>query len=668
MPIKSLFPTRFGGLGGLEKEAKLVDLDQRLDQLSELAATAPTAQVYFDSLVCSLCKATNALAAAAWTVEGARYRLQAEYGLRDIGIHDQPVVMALHEQGLEEACRSSSRSSHVGGIELPYRYHFCAGDFDGDAFLVLEIVLNSIELESANDVTGGAIKAILEAFIETAREYRSQIVIQSLKEELHAIEDLEARMPRWYGSECFERAAFVIANELRELSGVDRVCIGRVQRGRIVMKAISGVVSFDRRAKQVALLEELMYATSRAMIRVQLPSKDPLPVELESLADRYVDASGVESMLLTVCKSSQTPESHLSDDKSFGVIALENFQEPNLALSPRVERIVERAESALAIAARREDGWIFRVAGRLDQVRRRLHESKAGWILTCTLLAFVLLLLFLVPIQRDVWAEGVYECSISRDVFVPLDAEVVEVRVDHESLVEQGDILMVLRSRALDLKREELLTEREVALEKLRSIESSRLGDRRNRPQESAQQVDWSAAETELRELLDGQSEQLLIIEEMMKSLVLRSPISGQVITWNSSREWLRRPVRQGQKLISIVDVTSQGKLRLVVDDHEASVLYNSTSQSDGAAKMRFAFVSYPAQSLRATVEHTAINADRSEGKGGAIRVEASVETDQDYPRLPGAAVRGRIECGTTSLGRLWLDRAIRQWRLWWYF
>ncbi|XZE32855.1 HlyD family efflux transporter periplasmic adaptor subunit [Pirellulaceae bacterium SH501] len=645
-----------------------MDLDQRLDQLSELAATAPAAQVYFDSLVCSLCEATHAIAAAAWTVEGARYRLQAEYRLRDIGIHDQPAVMALHEQGLEEACRSTHRISQVSGRELPYRYHFCAGDFDGDAFLVLEIVMKSTASGSAEDISGGAIKAILEAFIETAREYRSQIVIQSLKEELHTIEDLEARLSRWYGSKCFDQAAFVIANELRELSGVDRVCVGRVQRGRIVMIAISGVVSFDRRAKQVALLEELMNATSRAMTRVQLPVRDPLPVELESRVDRYVDGSGVESMLLTVCKSSQTPESHRSTEKSFGVIALENFQEPKLVLSPRVERILERAESALVIAAEREDGWIFRVAGRLDQFRQRFLESKAGWVLSGLLLCFVLLLLFLVPIQREVWAEGVYECSLSRDIFVPLDAEVAEVRVDHESLVEQGDVLMVLRSRALDLRREELLTEREVALEKLRSIESSRLGDRRNRPQESAQQVDWSAAETELRELLDGQSEQLLIIDEMMKSLVLRSPIAGQVITWNSSREWLRRPVRQGQKLLSIVDLRSQGKLRLMVDDHEASVLYSSMSQSQGAAKMRFAFVSYPAQSLRAKVDHTGINADRSEGQGGAIRVEASVEADQDYLRLPGAAVRGRIECGTTSLGRLWLDRAIRQWRLWWYF
>ena len=92
------------------------------------------------------------------------------------------------------------------------------------------------------------------------------------------------------------------------------------------------------------------------MTRVQLPVRDPLPVELESRVDRYVDGSGVESMLLTVCKSSQTPESHRSTEKSFGVIALENFQEPKLVLSPRVERILERAESALVIAAEREDG------------------------------------------------------------------------------------------------------------------------------------------------------------------------------------------------------------------------------------------------------------------------------------------------------------------------
>jgi hypothetical protein len=640
-----------------------VNLDQRLDLLSELAAKMPLAQVYFDSLVESLCEATNARAAAVWTVEGSRYRLQAERNLSSIGIHELESVRVQHEQGLELACRSDERSARVIDDDGKIFYFFFAGDLDGDTFLVLEIATDPI-----SEGTESTLLAILAAFHETAREFRSRSTIQSLKRQLEGFQAWSQRIPKWYACEHFDQTAFLIANDLLEMGGYHRVSIGSVRGTRVKLAVISGTPVLDRRAKQVALMEEFMTFVARANLRVAYPSDEELPPSLAVLAEHYIDASGASSICMETWNLPHETRGTRDAAAPFSVVSIENFHSSRAEIPEGLEFVFQQAESALGLAWKRDRGWFLRTGKWLDQWYKRIAASR--WAGTGLGIAIVgsLLALFTIPIEYEVWAEGVYECSLSRDVFAPLDAEVVEMRVDHESRVQQGDVLLMLQSRTLDLKREELMTQREVAMEKLRALEASRLGDRRNRPQDPAMPTDWSAAEKELRELVAGQNEQLGIIDKMIASLTLQSPITGQVISWNNTKDWISRPVRQGQRLVSIVDLQSQGQLRLTIDDRDARALFRRTRENNEPVEVRFTFVNDPTVTHRAEVVRTAINAERSDRVGRSIRVEAVVAVGQNVSPQPGAKVRGRIPCGDTTLGGLWCSRILQQWRLWWYF
>lgn len=640
-----------------------VNLDQRLDLLSELAAKMPAAQVYFDSLVESLCEATNARAAAVWTVEGSRYRLQAERSLASIGIHASESVRVQHEQGLELACRSDERSARVVGGDGNFVYLFFAGDLDGDTFLVLEIATDPVA-----EGTESTFMAILAAFHETAREFRSRSTIQSLKRQLDGFHVWSERIPKWYACDHVDQTAFLIANDLLELGGYHRVSIGSVHGKRVKLTVISGTPVLDRRAKQVSLMEELMTFVARANLKVVFPSEEELAPPLVVLAENYVDASGASSVCLATWNLSLETRGPREGRAPFSVVSLENFHSSRAEIPEELEFVFQQAETALGLAWKRDRGWFLRTGKWIDRWHKRLAAS--GWAGIGLGLAIVgsLVALFTIPIDYEVWAEGVYECSLSRDVFAPLDAEVVDMRVDHESKVQQGDVLLKLQSRTLDLKREELMTQREVAMEKLRALEASRLGDRRNRSQDPALPTDWSAAEKELRELVAGQNEQLGIIDKMIASLTLRSPITGQVISWNNTKDWISRPVRQGQRLVSIVDLQSQGQLRLTIDDRDAPALFRRTRESDAPVEVRFTFVNDPTVTHRAEVVRTAINAERSDRAGRSIRVEAVVAVGQNVSPQPGANVRGRIPCGDTTLGGLWCSRVLQQWRLWWYF
>ncbi len=76
--------------------------------------------------------------------------------------------------------------------------------------------------------------------------------------------------------------------------------------------------------------------------------------------------------------------------------------------------------------------------------------------------------------------------------------------------------------------------------------------DRKDVDNDNATTLELSALERELQESLKSQDEQMVIVRQAIASLDVRSPIDGQVISWNPLEGLERRPVQQGQKLMTV--------------------------------------------------------------------------------------------------------------------
>ena len=64
-----------------------------------------------------------------------------------------------------------------------------------------------------------------------------------------------------------------------------------------------------------------------------------------------------------------------------------------------------------------------------------------------------------------------------------------------------------------------------------------------------------AAEQEELRQLLASQQEQLAILRGQREKLTLRSPIDGEVLTWDLEQTLSDRPVQRGQLLLSVGDL-----------------------------------------------------------------------------------------------------------------
>jgi hypothetical protein len=236
---------------------------------------------------------------------------------------------------------------------------------------------------------------------------------------------------------------------------------------------------------------------------------------------------------------------------------------------------------------------------------------------------------------------------------------VVRIYTSHQSKVQEGELLLEIRSREIELRKEELVTLRSSSQEKLRSIEVARLQNRKTNPSELLSAGELSASEGELREILASQTEQLSILNEMLATLQVRSPLNGQVISWDPTETLEHRPVQQGQKLLSVAELNGDKKLHLRVRDEDARHVINANRDNPNGLRVTFSIASDPGVKRTALVKQIGTTVETVSDDGATLRVDASVDATEIANVRPGATVNARIHCGRTSVGYVWTRRLL---------
>lgn len=650
-------------------DATLQALDDLLDEAGRLARSDLAADEFHLEFLGRAVRGLGAIGGAIW-VRAAPNVWRADARI-DLSPGRPLEALAHHAQHAEllDAVASAGQSRLV----LPHSSAAVGTAFNPTEFL---LVLTPLALDRGDESAGvleivqrpggspashqGYVR-LLEALCELAADFHR-------RRRLRVLEDIAARARR---AEQFGLAvhrsleliptAMAIANEGRQVIGCDRLSVAVRRRNSFRLVAVSGLETLDRRANIVRRLEELTTSVVAAGDPLWFAGQDePRAPQISDPLHAWQDESHARSLAVIPLLVQPAWGAPQSAGEPIAALIAERFTGDAIdeAYRERVASVSRQAVLAL------QNSLEYQAVPLLRPLRALQH---AGWfvavrhlprtIAVLAILVAAVAALCLVPADFEVEGHGVLQPRNRQNVFARCDGIVSEVLVDQGEPCRAGDVLVVMSRSQLDFEWSRVLGELGTARKRLASVQASRLdlSPRTTADREKYNQL--TAEEEEVQELLKGLERQHEVLQAQRDELVVKSPLAGQVITWNVRQSLEARPVQRGQVLMQVADLAGPWVLEVEVPDERIGHVLASRGALGYDLSVSFMLATDPGAVYRGSVEKIAMSTDVRPPEKASVLVTVRVEGNE-LPRLrPGATAVSQIGCGRRSLGFVWFHR-----------
>lgn len=647
-----------------------------VNEIAALAKSGATAEEFYPELLQRIVTALAAPGGAVWLLDDDRQmRLQYQ-------INAEPAILQEESEDAQRHKRLIRRVAQSGQSLLVPPY---SGTTDGDAegnptryLLVLAPLKHDghadglIEVfqrpDTAPETQKGYLR-FLQQMCELAAEWlRSQ--------KLRVFSD---RQVLWQQADSFARAthesldmaetAYIVANEGRRLIGCDRVSVAIKRGGKCRVQAISGQDTIENRSNIVAALNKL----ATRVVAAGEPlwhdgTTEDLPPQIEEALEDYVDQSYGRNIAVLPLRQPQRKANdaqgaagQIDRDGShrgevIGALIVEQIESdiPPDIFRARVDLVYEHGTRAIANSLTHSNLFmmpVWRTLGRMMWLFRSRTLPKT--LAVMGLIAAIGAALVLVPLELELEAEGTIEPDVRREVFAPIDGEVIEVLVDHGAILEAGQPIVNLRNPKLEIELTELLGQIQTStaeLSRVRGIMTERRGLEANERQQ------LQGEELEFKVRLESLREKLKLQQARMEQLVIRAPINGTVVTWDVEKTLRSRPVMTGQVLLEIADLTQPMHLELKMPDKRMSHLDRRILEVDQPdIPVTYILATDPDAPLDARLprDEIQLRAQGDQENGSIVKMRAIPEREslaKMNPR-PGAKVIADVRCGQRASG-----------------
>jgi len=632
-------------------------IESALDELTRLAGGDVSPGELYSRLLERLVGLLSAVGGIVWSISDELQaaidcQLQLDQSLggsREELARQQQTALVVATEGRPRLVPPAFRGAGIANA-TPYLVILCPIVVDGRSLAVVQVFQRP---DGRAAIEEGYLRLVAAA-CEIAAGYHRRRELEDAKRRQAELAALASYVQRIHQRLDLSAAAAAIANEARRIIACDRVTVlvARSQQPRVV--AISGVESFDRRSGVVQAIERAGRQAIAAEQAVWLPEGNladaaAVAAAYQSLADEsHARGTG----FLPLLAGPQDGE----EREPIGLIVVEQFAlDFSDAIKRRATLVARATAPALAnaleyehIPLRRLLQWLAAAIG----LSPRQRAPKA--IYAAAALAAAALLLCLVPADFTISARGQLWPRQRRHVFAPCDAVVVELPVRDGDLVRQGQLLVRLRSPALDIDESELLGKERTLREDLLAAETAALKSEVD-PQSSQPRGQLTARAQQLKEELRGLENQLAVVRRQQADLAAKSPLNGTVITWDPERQLASRPVKRGDSLLTVADISGAWELVLDVPDRSAGHLVAAQSK-EARLPVTFQLGTDPGNVRRGEVSFVAPATEvLAESSQPAVRVIATLADGQSEKLRPGAGVVARIHCGRRAIGYVWL-------------
>ena len=647
-----------------------------VNEIAALAKSGATAEEFYPEFLQRIVTALAAAGGAVWLLDEDR-QLKLQYQ-----INAEPTILSADGEDSDRHRRLIRRVANTGQSLLVPPY---SGTTDGDAegnptrFLLVLAPLKHdgnpdglVEVfqrpDTAPETQKGYVR-FLQQMCELAADWlRSQ--------KLRLFTD---RQVLWQQADSFARAAhesldlketaYIVANEGRRLVGCDRVSVA-IKRGKHCrVQAISGQDTIENRSNIVSALNRL----ATRVVAAGEPlwhdgSTEDLPPQIEEALEEYVDLSYGRNIAVlplrephrggeqTQGAAGQVDRDNAHRGEVIGALIVEQIESdlPAEIFRARVDLVYEHGTRAIANSLSHSNLFmmpVWRTLGKTtDLFRGRALPKTIG---VAAAVALVSIGLIVVPLELQLEAEGKLEPDVRREVFAPIDGEVIEVLVDHASPVTAGDPLVRLRNRQIEMQMTELVGEIQTTTAEFNRVRKV-LAERRSL--EPNEQKQLQGEELEFKVRLDALREKLKLQNEQAEQLIVRAPIDGTVMTWDVEKTLRSRPIMTGQVLMEIADLSQPLHLEVQMPDKRMGHLDRRIRQLDQPSlPVRYVLATHPDEPMQAELprQEIQLRAQVNPEHGSTVKMRAipdRAELDKRSPR-PGAKVIANVQCGKRAAG-----------------
>lgn len=640
-----------------ELDAAIQSIDRLLDELAALAEQVVPADRFYQELLDRAVLAVDAVAAAIWTEgPGEQLHISAQSQTDRIYPNLSHSRYRLDREQLGKVAKNPSSQARILEPSGETTIVCCPLQIPGRSPAVLAVYCAAAHADASLRIHQQFVVALAELAIDYEKNRR---VLQH-EDEIRQWQSLNACAVAAYRSLDPRQTAFEIVNEGRTFLRCDRLTVFREGAWGLRILAASGLATLDARSEVVRRI--------RSLAKRVLKSGEPfvyregvldIPDPIQKVVSPYLRETRATQVIVIPLLDALSTQSESIKPRSVMVIELlESSEAPQLL--ERSQLIATHAASAMNRALEYHSiplrpiwktlRWLLSLF-RLRQIIRPL----------LVLLALVAVVLPLVFVQTDFLVEtrGELRPSVERHVFAPVDGFVRSLEVTHGVTVKANQLVAELQSPELQREFErvngELLT-----VEK--KLVSRRIAMSETNPNDTESLLLQRELATEIGELEQQQislQEQKRLLEIELAELDVRSPISGQVVTWQIEEILPSRPVRRGESLLKVADVDGDWQMELKVADRKIGYVLDARRKSQEPLPIHFVIETDPDHVFSAEVVTVASSATVSSQEPAYVRVVATFDKSDVTQLRPGATVVAKVNCGRRSIGYVWLHDLI---------
>ena len=424
----------------------------------------------------------------------------------------------------------------------------------------------------------------------------------------------------------FEAAANSAATKLATQLGCERVSLGFVRGNQVEVRTMSGMATLNPKMRLTRAIGATMDEAIGQDTTIVFPASDKKSFFATRCHEELAKLSGGG----TVCT---IPISH--DDTLVGAATFEHEGEG--ALDRKTVTLCETVISLIGpilFEKYLQDRWI---GAKMSAALRQLFGkfvTPGHLLLKVGSTAVACLIVFLATATGDyrVTADARLEGTVQRIVVAPVDGYIKEAPARAGDIVEEGQVLVQLDDKDLELELRERVSEKAKLQREFRQAMS---------------ELD-SARVNILRAQLDQASARLALTTAHLERTQATSPMDGLIISGDLSQS-LGTPVARGDTLFEIAPLDSY-RVMLEVDERDVRRL--SRGQTG-----QLALVGFPDEYLPFSIERVTPIATATDGRN-FFAVEAQL--DQHPQRLrPGMEGIGKIDIDRRKLIWIWSHRLI---------
>jgi len=646
-----------------------------VQEITHLAQADITEDEFYQEFLTRVVQALASSGGAIWTVEGNDVRLDFQVNLPRAALQvpsDQQrhalLIRNVARSGQPTVVPPQTGSNNHAEAGNPTHHLLVVATFrqENEARGVIEI----FQRPGGGPTTQRGYLRFLVQMAEVASDFLRNQRLRRLDRQQALWQRMEQFVQLVHRGLDSRATAYQIVNEGRVLIGCDRVSLTLARGQQQVATAISGLDAFDPRSEEVQRLSRLADAIARVRQPVWYTgSLENLPPEIERPLEAYVDFTHTTAVAIlpllapasstalstdgaaAAAGSVAATETEAVPQRVLGTLVVEQMGDAQfpLAQRERMESVVRHSAIALANARDHEGLFLMPLWRKLGRLRWVVQARQLPRVLVISALLQLLgLALLLIPYNFELAARGKLQPAERQEIFAGIDGLIIDVPVKHQQMVEPGETLVQLKNNSLEVEIANLIGRQRATRERLLALQRAQL---ENRQLNTAQLNQLAGEMLELAEIETGLQRELELLREKEEQLVIRSPLRGQVVTWNVDDLLLRRPVRLGQALLSIVDPSGEWELELDMPERRMGHVTRAMTQSEQPLRVTFELASHPGRTFSGHVTEIDRVAQVQGTEGNTVLIRTTIDK-AELPELRNqTAVTAKVHCGRRAIG-----------------